>query len=137
MCIRDSRGSVADPGPALNELFGRLERRYYHLLAWHGIASIFLMLAATAAVSFILDSVFELDKWLRVAVIIVAVLLWIRVLLQGRRRLRSALSKEDLLAAVENSSNGLEGELANIVELRRELAAAGKGAAPRLSLIHI
>ena len=55
------RGSVADPGPALNELFGRLERRYYHLLAWHGIASIFLMLAATASVSFILDSVFELD----------------------------------------------------------------------------
>ncbi|MEC9352307.1 MAG: DUF4175 family protein, partial [Planctomycetota bacterium] len=125
---------MTDPGPALNELFARLERRYYHLLAWHGIASIFLMLAATAAISFILDSVFELDKWLRVAVIILAVALWVRVLLQGRRRLRSALSKEDLLAAVENSSEDLEGELANIVELRRELAAGGKGAEPRTGL---
>ena len=128
------RGSTADPAPALNKLFARLERRYYRLLAWHGISSIFLMLAAAAALSFILDSVFELSLGLRLAMLVVAVLLWIRVLLRGRRRLRSALSREDLLAAVENSSEDLEGELANIVELRRDLAGGREGGEDRSEL---
>ena len=79
------RGSTADPAPALNKLFARLERRYYRLLAWHGISSIFLMLAATAALSFILDSVFELSLGLRLAMLVVAILLWIRVLVRGLR----------------------------------------------------
>ena len=128
------RGSTADPAPALNKLFARLERRYYRLLAWHGISSIFLMLAATAALSFILDSVFELSLGLRLAMLVVAILLWIRVLVRGRRRLRSALSREDLLAAVENGSEGLEGELANIVELRRDLAGGREGGEDRSEL---
>ena len=128
------RGSTADPAPALNELFARLERRYYRLLAWYGISSIFLMLAATAALSFVLDSVFELSQGLRLAMLVVAALLWIRVLVQGRRRLRSALSKEDLLAAVENSSEDLEGELANIVELHRDLASGREGGEDRSEL---
>ena len=129
-----NKSRLQDPAPALNRLFQRLEKKYYSLLAWHGISAIFLMLAVTAGLSFILDFTFELHWTLRLAVLAAAVALWVRVLIRGRTRIRSALSREDLLAAVENSSADLEGELANIVELREELAAEPGAAAKRSEL---
>ena len=120
------KSRLPDPAPALNRIFQRLEKKYYRLLAWYGISAIFLMLAATATLSFILDFTFELHWTLRLAVLVAAVILWARVLVRGRTRLRSALSRDDLLAAVENSSVELEGELANIVELREGLAEGKK-----------
>jgi hypothetical protein len=129
-----NKSRLQDPAPALNRLFQRLEKKYYSLLAWHGISAIFLMLAATAGLSFILDFTFEMHWTLRLVVLAAAVALWVRVLIRGRTRIRSALSREDLLATVENSSADLEGELANIVEFREELAAEPGNAAKRSEL---
>ena len=129
-----NKSRLQDPAPVLNRLFQRLEKKYYSLLAWHGISAIFLMLAATAGLSFILDFTFEMHWTLRLAVLVAAAALWLRVLIRGRTRIRSALSREDLLAAVENSSADLDGELANIVELREELAAEPGDAAKRSEL---
>jgi len=129
-----NKSRLQDPAPALNRLFQRLEKKYYSLLAWHGISAIFLMLAATAGLSFILDFTFEMHWTLRLVVLAAAAALWVRVLIRGRTRIRSALSREDLLAAVENSSADLEGELANIVELREELAAEPGDVAKRSEL---
>ena len=129
-----NKSRLQDPAPVLNRLFQRLEKKYYSLLAWHGISAIFLMLAATAGLSFILDFTFEMHWTLRLAVLVAAAALWLRVLIRGRTRIRSALSREDLLAAVENSSADLDGELANIVELREELAAGPGDAAKRSEL---
>ena len=60
-----NKSRLQDPAPALNRLFQRLEKKYYSLLAWHGISAIFLMLAATAGLSFILDFTFEMHWTLR------------------------------------------------------------------------
>ncbi len=129
-----NKSRLQDPAPVLNRLFQRLEKKYYSLLAWHGISAIFLMLAATAGLSFILDFTFEMHWTLRLAVLAAAAALWLRVLIRGRTRIRSALSREDLLAAVENSSADLDGELANIVEFREELAAESGDAVKRSEL---
>ena len=69
------KSRLPDPAPALNRIFQRLEKKYYRLLAWYGISAIFLMLAATAALSFILDFTFELHWTLRLAVLVAAVIL--------------------------------------------------------------
>ena len=114
-----NKSRLQDPAPALNRLFQRLEKKYYSLLAWHGISAIFLMLAATAGLSFILDFTFEMHWTRRLAVLVAAAALWLRVLIRGRTRIRSALSREDLLAAVEDRNstllNSSHGEMSDAV----------------------
>ena len=114
------------PAPLLNRSFVRLERRFYRLLAWHGLADVVLVLVLAVLVSFLLDYVFEMPWALRLLFLVVVAALWAVVLLRGHRRSRRRVSAAELLATVENADPELEGQLANAVELRRTMARRGR-----------
>jgi len=105
-----------------------MEGQFYRWLAWHGLADLVIVLVLAIVLSFVFDFVFELPWILRLVILAVTGLWWARVLIRGKRRSKVQLTSGDLLATVEGSSPELEGQLVNVVELRK--STDGNGSEP-------
>ena len=122
------RTSVA---PALAALDPRLR----NALKAVGLAEVIIFACGFVLLSFVLDRVLELPLLIRAGLLVGAVILFAKICLRARARLRRRFSVETLAAVAERHDPALEGQLLNALELPAVLQGLSRGGGGQLEKV--